>query len=59
VLTQKLEELKRTQEEELEGQLDAGVKRILAANRRMAEEMRLHITVRVHAVQASRGQQCC
>eukprot|EP00878_Enallax_costatus_P020445 GHUV01021618.1.p1 GENE.GHUV01021618.1~~GHUV01021618.1.p1 ORF type:complete len:529 (+),score=207.60 GHUV01021618.1:406-1992(+) len=42
---QKLEELKRSQEEELEERLDAGVKRILAANRRMAEEMRLHVTV--------------
>lgn len=43
---QKLEELKRAQEEELEGRLDAGMRRILAANRRMAEELRLHITVR-------------
>lgn len=42
---QKLEELKRSQEEELEERLDAGVKRILAANRRMAEELRLHVTV--------------
>lgn len=45
VLLQKLEELKRSQEEELEDRLDAGVKRILAANRRMAEELRLHLTV--------------
>lgn len=44
---QKLEELKRAQEEELEDRLDAGVKRILAANRRLAEELRLHVTVRV------------
>jgi hypothetical protein len=43
---QKLEELKRSQEEELEDRLDAGVKRILAANRRLAEELRLHVTVR-------------
>jgi F0F1-type ATP synthase membrane subunit b/b' len=42
---QKLEELKRSQEEELEERLDAGVRRILGANRRMAEELRLHITV--------------
>ncbi|KAF8055841.1 MOV10L1 [Scenedesmus sp. PABB004] len=41
---QKLEELKRSQEAELEERLDAGVKRILAANRRLAEELRLHIT---------------
>eukprot|EP00775_Hariotina_reticulata_P008448 gene8448-8632_t len=41
---QKLEELKRSQEEELEERLDAGVRRILGANRRMAEELRLHIT---------------
>lgn len=42
---QKLEELKHAQEEELEDRLDAGVKRILAANRRLAEELRLHVTV--------------
>jgi hypothetical protein len=46
LLLQKLEELKRAQEEELEDRLDAGVKRILAANRRLAEELRLHVTVR-------------
>lgn len=45
IIAQKLEELKRSQEEELEERLDAGVKRILAANRRMAEELRLHVTV--------------
>jgi F0F1-type ATP synthase membrane subunit b/b' len=45
VLLQRLEELKRSQEEELEERLDAGVKRILAANRRLAEELRLHVTV--------------
>ena len=38
---QKLEELKHCQEEELEERLDAGVKRILGANRRLAEELRL------------------
>lgn len=43
---QRLEELKRCQEEELEARLDASVKRILGANRRMVEELRLHITVR-------------
>jgi hypothetical protein len=43
---QKLEELKRAQEEELEDRLDAGVKRVLAANRRLAEELHLHVTVR-------------
>jgi F0F1-type ATP synthase membrane subunit b/b' len=45
LLLQRLEELKRAQEEELEERLDAGVKRILAANRRLAEELRLHVTV--------------
>jgi F0F1-type ATP synthase membrane subunit b/b' len=46
---QRLEELKRSQEEELEERLDAGVKRILAANRRLAEELRLHVTVSITA----------
>jgi hypothetical protein len=43
-VVQRLEELKHAQEEELESRLDASVKRILAANRRMAEELRLHVT---------------
>jgi F0F1-type ATP synthase membrane subunit b/b' len=42
---QKLEELKRSQEEELEDRLAAGVKRVLGQNRRMAEELQLHVQV--------------
>ncbi|KAF6252093.1 flagellar/basal body protein [Scenedesmus sp. NREL 46B-D3] len=58
---QRLEELKRSQEEELEERLDAGVKRILAANRRLAEELRLHVTesnalqAELKLLQAERG----
>jgi hypothetical protein len=37
---QKLEELKHSQDEQLDERMDAGVKRILASNRRMAEELR-------------------
>lgn len=33
------------QDEELEERLDASVKRILAHNRQMAEELRLHVQV--------------
>ncbi|KAI8465996.1 MAG: hypothetical protein J3K34DRAFT_74210 [Monoraphidium minutum] len=40
---QRLEELKHAQDEELEERLDASVKRILAHNRHLAEELRLHV----------------
>lgn len=55
---QRLEELKRSQEEELEERLDAGVKRILAANRRLAEELRLHVTVRAWRLAGHSNAQC-
>jgi hypothetical protein len=35
------------QDEELEERLDASVKRILANNRHLAEELRLHVQARV------------
>ena len=40
---QKLEELKKVSEENIDERLDASVKRILQQNRRMAEELRLHV----------------
>lgn len=40
---QKLEELKKSSEEDIDERLDASVKRILQQNRRMAEELRLHV----------------
>jgi len=40
---QKLEELKKSCEEDIDDRLDASVKRILQQNRRMAEELRLHV----------------
>eukprot|EP00976_Prorocentrum_cordatum_P089659 1187811-Prorocentrum_minimum.AAC.1 len=40
---QKLEELKKSCEEDIDERLDASVKRILQQNRRMAEELRLHV----------------
>jgi F0F1-type ATP synthase membrane subunit b/b' len=40
---QKLEELKKACEEDINERLDASVKRILQQNRRMAEELRLHV----------------
>ncbi len=43
---QRLEELKKSAEEEVDERLDASVKRILAQNRRMAEELRIHVQVR-------------
>lgn len=42
---QKLEELKRSGEEELQERLGAGVKRVLGQNRRLAEELQLHVQV--------------
>lgn len=43
---QRLEELKKSAEEEVDERLDASVKRILAQNRRMAEELKIHVQVR-------------
>jgi bacterioferritin-associated ferredoxin len=43
---QRLEELKQAQEEEAEERMDAGVRRVLAQNRRMAAELQLHLQVR-------------
>ena len=40
---QKLEDLKKSAEEDIDERLDASVKRILQQNRRMAEELRLHV----------------
>jgi len=40
---QKLEELKKSAEEDIDERLDASVKRILQQNRRMASELRLHV----------------
>ncbi|KAG2441078.1 hypothetical protein HXX76_003931 [Chlamydomonas incerta] len=40
---QRLEELKKSAEEEVDERLDASVKRILAQNRRMAEELKIHV----------------
>ena len=40
---QRLEELKRSAEENIDERLDASVKRILQQNKRMAEELRLHV----------------
>eukprot|EP00197_Chlamydomonas_leiostraca_P014815 CAMPEP_0202874320 /NCGR_PEP_ID=MMETSP1391-20130828/25171_1 /ASSEMBLY_ACC=CAM_ASM_000867 /TAXON_ID=1034604 /ORGANISM="Chlamydomonas leiostraca, Strain SAG 11-49" /LENGTH=436 /DNA_ID=CAMNT_0049555731 /DNA_START=78 /DNA_END=1384 /DNA_ORIENTATION=+ len=40
---QRLEELKKAAEEEVDERLDAAVKRILAQNRRMAEELKIHV----------------
>lgn len=40
---QRLDELKKGAEEDIDERLDASVKRILQQNRRMAEELRLHI----------------
>ncbi|MEW5297752.1 MAG: hypothetical protein WDW36_000936 [Sanguina aurantia] len=40
---QRLEELKKSAEEEVDERLDASVKRILSQNRRMAEELRVHV----------------
>ena len=40
---QRLEALKRSAEEDIDERLDATVKRILQQNRRMAEELRLHV----------------
>ncbi len=42
---QRLEELKKSAEEEVDERLDASVKRILAQNRRMAEELKIHVQV--------------
>lgn len=39
----RLEELKKASEEDVDERLDASVKRILQQNRRMAEELRLHV----------------
>jgi hypothetical protein len=39
----KLEDMKRSAEEDIDERLDASVKRILQQNRRMAEELRLHV----------------
>ena len=43
---QKMEELKKSADEEIDERLDASVKRILAQNRRMAEELKIHVQVR-------------
>lgn len=43
---QRLEEVKRAQQEEVDEKLDASVKRVLGQNRRLAEELRLHVHVR-------------
>mmetsp|Transcript_7946 Transcript_7946/g.21214 ORF Transcript_7946/g.21214 Transcript_7946/m.21214 type:complete len:473 (+) Transcript_7946:53-1471(+) len=40
---QRLEELKKAAEEEVDERLDAAVKRILQQNRRMAEELKIHV----------------
>ncbi|GLI63274.1 hypothetical protein VaNZ11_006179 [Volvox africanus] len=40
---QRLEELKKSAEEEVDERLDASVKRILGQNRRMAEELKIHV----------------
>jgi len=40
---QKMEELKKSAEEEIDERLDASVKRILQQNRRMAEELKIHV----------------
>ncbi|KAL6746692.1 flagellar/basal body protein [Haematococcus lacustris] len=40
---QRMEELKKAAEEEVDERLDASVKRILQQNRRMAEELRIHV----------------
>ena len=40
---QRLEELKKSAEEEIDERLDASVKRILQQNRRMAEELKIHV----------------
>eukprot|EP00798_Chlamydomonas_sp_ICE-L_P001671 gene1671-33065_t len=40
---QKMEELKKAAEEEIDERLDASVKRILQQNRRMAEELKIHV----------------
>ena len=39
----KLEDMKRSAEENIDERLDASVKRIMGQNRRMAEELRLHV----------------
>jgi F0F1-type ATP synthase membrane subunit b/b' len=46
---QRLEELKKAAEEEVDERLDASVRRILQQNRRMAEELRIHVQVRMCA----------
>jgi F0F1-type ATP synthase membrane subunit b/b' len=40
---QRMEELKKSAEEEVDERLDASVKRILQQNRRMAEELKIHV----------------
>ena len=42
---QKMEELKKSADEEIDERLDASVKRILQQNRRMAEELKIHVQV--------------
>ncbi|GAX85577.1 hypothetical protein CEUSTIGMA_g12992.t1 [Chlamydomonas eustigma] len=40
---QRMEELKKSADEEIDERLDASVKRILQQNRRMAEELKIHV----------------
>ena len=40
---QRMEELKKAADEEIDEKLDASVKRILQQNRRMAEELKIHV----------------
>ena len=42
---QRMEELKKSAEEEIDERMDASVKRILQQNRRMAEELKIHVQV--------------
>ena len=41
-----MEELKKSADEALDERMDASVKRILQQNRRMAEELKIHVQVR-------------
>ena len=42
---QKMDELKKSTDASLDERLDASVKRILQQNRRMAEELKIHVQV--------------
>ena len=50
-----MEELKKAAEEEIDERLDASVKRILQQNRRMAEELKIHVQVSFGAGQYDRS----